>query len=499
MSYKIPLDGLERDAPTSLTEQIVDRFRRAIDAGDLEPGEKLPTTRALAEQTGVNHLTAVRAYRRLAEEGYVSATVGRGTFVRRLPPAAAAAASGTDWQTAVLPEERASYPNEVMLDSLRLPADPEIISLAVGWPDPDLYPVDVLARITAEVFRDLKGEAINYADPVGVAELREELAVRGRVEGFAESADEILVTTGARQGLDLIARAIVSPGDVVAVESPTFVGALSSLQATGARVMGIPVDEDGMDIDALERVLARHEVKLVAVQSACHNPTGRDLSPERRERLVTLARERSFFVIDDGVYATVRYEGAERPRLRASDPSHVIYVDSLSKTIGGGLRLGWIAASGPIRRRLTSLKVETDMQSTTLAQHIGARYLAAGEHEKFLAHALPIYRERRDALLESLERRMGDEVSYMHPVGGHHVWVRFRDSLDERALFAEAVRQGVGFTPGGAMTADRPEGASMRLSFGLVGPDELDEGVRRLAAAARAVRRMERPRMVALS
>ena len=238
------------------------------------PARSCPTTRAMAEQAGVNHLTAVRAYRRLAEEGYVTATVGRGTFVRRVPPSAAAAANGTEWQTAVLPEERISYPNEMLAESFRLPADPDVISLATGWPDPELYPVDVLAAITADIFRELRGEALNYVDPVGVADLRAELAKRGRAEGFAESPDEIVITSGARQGLDLVSRAVVSPGDVVAVESPTFVGALSSLQATGARVIGIPVDEDGMDVNALERVLARHEVKLVAVQAACANPTG---------------------------------------------------------------------------------------------------------------------------------------------------------------------------------------------------------------------------------
>jgi DNA-binding transcriptional MocR family regulator len=419
--------------------------------------------------------------------------------VRRLPPAAAAAASGTDWQTAVLPEERTSYPNEMLAESHRLPADPDIISLAAGWPDPQLYPVDVLAGITADVFRDLGGEALNYIDPMGLAELRAELAKRGRDEGFGETPEDIVITSGARQGLDLVTRAILTPGDVAVVESPTFVGALSSLQATGARVIGIPVDEDGADIDALERVLARHEVKLVAVQTACANPTGRDLSLERRERLVTLARERSFFVLEDGVYATVRYEGTDRPRLRQSAPSHVVYVDSLSKTIGGGLRLGWVVASGPLRRRLLSLKVDTDMNTNSLVQHMGARYLSAGAHEEFLAATLPVYRDRRDALLESLERRLGDEVSFMRPLGGHHVWVRFADPLDERALFAEAVRQGVGFTPGGAMTPERPEETAMRLSFGLVGPEQLDEGVRRLAAAARAVRRMERAPLMALS
>jgi 2-aminoadipate transaminase len=499
MSYKVDLNGLERDAPTSLTEQIVERFRRAIDEVDLEPGEKLPTTRALAEEAGVNHLTAVRAYRRLAEEGYVTATVGRGTFVRRVPPAAAAAADGTEWQTAVLPEERTSFPNEMMAETFRLPADPDLIPLATGWPDPHLYPVDQLAEITAGVFADLRGEALNYVDPQGVPALREELAKRGRAAGFAEAPEEIIIASGACQGLDLACRALIEPGDVVAVESPTFTGALIAIQATGARVIGVPTDGDGIDVGALEGVLARHEVKLVVAQSACSNPTGCDLSDERRERLVALARERSFFIVEDGVYATVRYEGVERPRLRQAAPNHVIYVDSLSKTIGGGLRLGWLAVSGPVRRRLLRLKMGADMHTPGLVQHIGARYLAAGHHDAYLEKTLPIYRERRDALLESLERRLGDDVTFTHPLGGHHVWVRFKEPLDERALFAEAVRQGVGFLPGGAMMAERPEETSMRLSFGLFEPERLDEGVRRLAAAVRAVRRLERAPMAALS
>jgi 2-aminoadipate transaminase len=499
MSYKIDLNGLDREAPTSLTEQIVERFRRAIDDEELEPGEKLPTTRALAEEAGINHLTAVRAYRRLAEEGYVTATVGRGTFVRRVPPAAAAAADGTEWQNAVLPEERSSFPNEMLAESFRLPSDPDLIPLATGWPDPELYPVEALAEITAGVFADLRGEALNYVDPQGVPGLREELAKRGRAAGFAASQEEIIITSGACQGLDLVCRALVEPGDVVAVESPTFAGALIAVQATGARVIGVPVDEDGFDVGALEQVLARHEIKLVVVQSACANPTGCDLSPERRDRLVELARERSFFIVEDGVYATVRYEGMERPRLRQAAPNHVIYVDSLSKTIGGGLRLGWVAVSGPVRRRVMRLKMGADMNTPGLVQHIGARYLAAGHHDAYLERTLPIYRERRDALLESLERRLGDEVTFTRPLGGHHVWVRFREPLDERSLFAEAVRQGVGFLPGGATMAERPENTSMRLSFALFTPEQLDEGVRRLASAVRAVRRLERAPMAALS
>ena len=500
MSHKLDLTDLDRDAATSLTAQLVERFRDAIDRGELGPGEKLPTTRALAEEVGVNHLTAVRAYRRLAEEGYVTATVGRGTFVRRVPPPAAADGPGdVSWQAAVLPEAPPSYPNQVLAQSLRLPVDPDAISFAHGWPDPALYPVADLAAAAREVFDELGADTLTYSEPAGVPELRELIAARGREAHFASDPEEIVVTSGARQGLDLVGRALVSPGDVVAVESPTFMGTLTSLQRTGARVVGVPVDEDGLDVAALERLLARHEVKLVALQSSSHNPTGADLSDQRRERLLALARERSFFVLDDGVYATVRYTGDERPRLRAAAPGHVIYVDSLSKTVAGGLRLGWLAAAGPARQRLLDEKLAADMHTSTLVQHVVARYLAAGRHEALLAATNPIYRERRDALLESLRRRLGDEVEVAEPRGGHHLWLRLRPEVDERLLVAECLRHGVGAIPGAAMTAEPLEQAHLRLSFSMVPLERLDEGVRRIAVALRAVRRAQRQGLVAVS
>ena len=489
MSYKIALSDLDREGAASLTAQMVERFRSAIDAGTLAPGEKLPTTRALAEAAGVNHLTAVRVYRRLAELGYVTATVGRGTFVRTVPPARAG--DGVEWQRSVLPRLRPSYPNEMLAASLQMPSDPGLVSLATGWPSPDLYPAAELARLTAEVYDELGGDALAYAEPEGLPELREELAARGRHHGFASSAEEILVTNGARQGIDLVCRTIVSPGDVVVCESPTFIGILGSLQATGARVIGVPVDEHGMDVDALERVLARHEVKLVAVQGASQNPTGRDLSEERATRLLQLARERSFFVLEDGVYATVRFGGPEPRRLRERAPEHVIYVDSLSKTIGGGLRLGWLAAAGPVRPRMATLKMETDLHTSSLVQRIAQRYLTGGYHETLLRKMNPVYAARAEALLESLQRRLGDEAHAMVPVGGHHMWVTFDRPMDERLLWSEAIHQGVGFTPGGATVAEPIGGAAARLSFSYLEPDQLDEGVRRLAAAVRAVHRRQ--------
>src|SRR4051794_24413711 len=491
MSNKLDLSDLQRDAAVSLTQQLVDRFVDAIETQTLEPGEKLPTTRALAAEAGVNHLTAARVYRRLAELGYVTATVGRGTFVRALVPAAAEE-QGDDWQAWALPELPQGYAMQVIDDAFRLAADPDVISLSTGFPSPHLYPVEELERASAATWKEAGGGAIEYLVAEGLFALREQIAARGREHGFATEPDEIIVTSGARQAIDLVARALVEPDDVVVVESPTYAGLLSSLRGTGARVIGVPFDRDGLDTDALERVLTRHEVKLVALQTAAQNPTGRNMTQERRERLAALAREFNFFVVEDGVYADLQYEGRECRSMRELAPAHVLYVDSLSKTVGGGLRIGWIAARGPVFERLAAMKLESDFHTATLAQHIAARFLAEGLHRKQVEETLPFYRERRDALMGAVERHLAGEYRASTPHGGHHLWVTLNRPLSERELYTEAARHGVTFTPGGVLTAERHAQTSLRLSFSLLDPDELDEGGGRLARAMRRVRRRVR-------
>src|SRR5438874_3431129 len=311
MSYKLDLSHLDRDSDVSITQQLVDLFAAAIEDGKLEPGEKLPTTRALAAEAGVNHLTAARVYRRLAELGYVTASVGRGTFVRSLVPAASEV-EGDDWQVWAMPDRPASYSEQVQDDAFRLAREPGIVSLMTGWPSPRLYPTKALAKITAAVFREEGGAALSYLTAEGLYPLREQIASKWR---FASEPEEIIVTSGAQQAIDLVCRALLEPGDVAVVESPTYTGLLTPLRATGARIVGVPYNRDGLDLDALEHVLARHEVKLCALQTVSQNPTGRDLSPERRERLAELAVDRNFFVLEDGVYSDVRYDGDQPPPL----------------------------------------------------------------------------------------------------------------------------------------------------------------------------------------
>jgi 2-aminoadipate transaminase len=219
------------------------------------------------------------------------------------------------------------------------------------------------------------------------------------------------------------------------------------------------------------------------------------MSPERAERLLELARERSFFILEDGVYCTVRFVTPEPSRLRTREPDHVIYVDSLSKTIGGGLRLGWVAARGEIRRRLTELKLATDYHSPTLTQYLAHRWLESGAHDRHLQRINVVYARRCEAMLQSLTRRLGDEVVVTPPKGGHHVWVAFGQPLDERVLLSEALRQGLSFTPGGAITVEGDGLTGLRLSFSLLDEEHIDEGVRRLATAVRAARRASSQRV----
>lgn len=488
MSYKFDLSQIRRDSEQSITTQLVQLVRTGIEDGTLLPGAKLPTTRALAEEAGVNHLTVVRAYKRLAGEGFVTASRGRGTFVRQAPPTVAPA--DARWQHAILPPAQRSYISQVVADTWHSPGSGDHINLATGWASPELLPVRDLTRISAEVFADVGADALTYGDPDGLRELREYLASQGVVRGFASEAEEIVITTGARQAIDLVVRTIVRPGDVVVTESPTYMGALVSLEQSGARVLGVPYDDQGLDVDALERILARHEVKLVSVQTGSQNPTGQDLSPARGERLLELARERSFFVLEDGVYSTLRF-GSEQPqRLRLRAPDHVIYVDSLSKTIGGGLRLGWVAASGEVRRRLTDLKLATDYHTPVLTQHLAVRWLASGAHDRHIARIVPEFAERAQAMVQSVRKRLGDEVVVAEPRGGHHVWLTFHRPIDERLLMTEALRQDVSFTPGGATTVEGDGLCGLRLSFPLFDAERIDEGIRRLAVAVRAARRV---------
>ncbi len=505
MSYKDRLSDLDRGAEASLTEQIVGIVGTAVAEGELAPGEQLPPTRELAEIGGVNHLTAVRAYRRLREAGIVTAQVGRGTFVRETAAAAPAPglkpAGGTGWQAFALPEREEAYGDRVCSEMFRQVGDAAgVIPLSVGYPSRELYPAEVIADSAAAVSAQSPDRILDYADVPGAPELRAELAKLLQRRGVPDQADDLVVVNGARQGLTVATRAILPPGSTVACEVPTFWGVIGSLRQLGIRILPVPVDGDGFDVGVFEGLLAKHEISAVALQPRAHNPTGHDLSAERRARLVDLARRHSFFIIEDGIYGELSFDSDPLPPLRAEAPEHVVYIDSLSKTVGGGLRIGWIASSGPVRDRLLDEKQRNDIHTPTLTQMTAARYLESGAYDDLLGEARGFYRKRCDVLLEALDEHLGDLATFSEPVGGGHVWVTLDALLDEGELGTEAVRQGVTFVPGATMMPDRPLRTMMRLSFCWLGPDDLAEGARRLGRAVHAaIRRPQAERALPIA
>jgi 2-aminoadipate transaminase len=497
MSYKDQLSHLERTSERSLGEQMLTVFRDAIASGELAAAEKLPPTRALAELAGVNHLTAVRVYRRLREQGLVTSEVGRGTFVRESAGAhlADAGEAGPEWQRYVLPPMTESAGDRAMDEMYRHSQARGLIPLSVGYPSAELFPFDQMREAMSEALEGHDSRALQYTDIAGLPELVEQVAALGSARGTPEEPENLLITSGARQGLTLAARAVLRPGDVAACESPTFMGVLESLRDTGARVLPVPVDDDGLDTTALEELLARQEIRLLAIQPRCHNPTGSDLSAERRVHLLELARRHGFFILEDGIYADLRFEGEDPGSLRRDAPSHVIYVDSLSKLVGGGLRVGWVASSGPVRDRLLHEKRTDDMHTATLTQLAMARFLDAGDYPGHLERARTFYLERRDALLEAAAEHLAGLATMHRPGGGGHLWLTLAVAADEGELMTEAVRHGVTFVPGTAMIPEPGTGTHLRLSYGFLDPTKLAEGTRRLARAIRAVG--EQPRVSA--
>jgi 2-aminoadipate transaminase len=489
MSYKDRLSHLERAGERSLTQQLVDAIVSAIESGELAADEKLPPTRELAELAGVNHLTAVRAYRRLRELGLVTAHVGRGTFVRGAAQTPAPSVPDSiAWQRYALPEDDETYGDRVLAEMYTHSVTEGLIPLSVGYPSARIFPTEKFRAAAEGILRSEPQRAMQYSDVRGTPELAEQVAALSAARGAPEDLDDIVVTTGAAQALTVATRAILRPGDVVACEDPSFVSVLRAIRSAGATVQAVPVDGDGLDVDALEGLLARTEIKLLALQPRLHNPTGRDLSPQRRARLLELIRRHGFFVVEDGLYADLRFEGEELPSLRAEAPAHVIYCDSFSKVIGGGLRAGWVAASGPVLDRIVSEKRADDIHSPTLTQLAVAGYLASGAFPEQVERARRDYLRGAEALLGAIDEHLGPIATYPTPLGGGHVWVTLDAPITERELVDEAGRQGVAYAPGGALRVERHGDLSMRLSFCYVEPDDLVEGVRRLARAVRAAR-----------
>jgi 2-aminoadipate transaminase len=381
--------------------------------------------------------------------------------------------------------------SSAMRDLMAVTAQPDVISLAGGFPDTSTFPAEDFSALMARVGADSAAAALQYGPTEGLDAVKACIVEVMAAEGMEVEHDDLLVTTGGQQVIDLVCRALIDPGDVILAEGPTYPGAVPVFHSYQADVVQIEMDQDGMRVDVLEAELARLDregrtPKFIYTVPSFQNPAGVTLSLERRRALVRIAQQRELLILEDNPYGLLRYEGEALPTLHVlAGGEFVIYLGTFSKILSPGLRLGWAAAPHPVLEKLNLGKQAADLCSSPLSQHFVVAYFANRDWRAYLGTLIELYRHRRDTMLEALEEHFPHEATWTRPRGGLFVWATMPDYIDTTDLLARALRDDVAFVPGRAAYLDGRGGSEMRLNFSGVGDDLIREGVRRIGEVVR--------------
>ncbi len=378
---------------------------------------------------------------------------------------------------------------------LKLTEKPEVISFAGGLPAPEVFPLDRFRECCQEVLESNGPASLQYSSTEGYKPLRELIASSMRRYGILAGPENVLITSGSQQALDLIAKLLINRGDRILVEAPTYLGALQAFNVFGADYVSAPIDENGVRTDLLEAAL-RSGPKFMYILPNFQNPGGVTMSLKRREQLVFLADKYGVPIVEDDPYGQLRYEGEHLPPLVVLDRENnrrdngytlgnVIYLSTFSKTLAPGLRLGWIVAPQEVIAKLVQLKQGADLHTSTFNQMVAYEVAKNGFIYEHVRHIREVYRERRDAMLTALEEFFPAQCSWTHPAGGLFLWLTLPEGMNCRELFKQAVEENVAFVPGDCFyaTGDEIGWRQLRLNFSYVRPEGIREGVRRLAVA----------------
>ena len=362
---------------------------------------------------------------------------------------------------------------------------PEVVSLAGGMPYLEGLPLDAIGEMAQRVIATRGTTALQYGSGQGDETLREQILEVMRLEGIVAHPDDVVVTTGSQQALDLVTRLFVNPGDVIVAEAPSYVGALGVFRAYQADVVHVPLDQDGLIPEALEDALAGlarsgRRVKLLYTVPNFHNPAGVSLSAERRPRILKIARRYGVLVLEDNPYGLLGFDGDPVPAMRSLDEDGVIYLGSFSKTFAPGYRVGWAVAPHAIREKLVLASESAILCPSNASQLAISAYLATCDWRGQIKAFRELYRERRDAMVGALSEHL-PRATWTVPDGGFYTWVRLPEGLDAKAMLPRAVTARVAYVPGTAFYADGQGADHMRLSFCFPTPERIREGVRRLA------------------
>lgn len=369
---------------------------------------------------------------------------------------------------------------------LKAAADPQIISFAGGLPAPELFPVKEMKAAVDQAFDEHGQEAMQYGAAKGVTALRE-LILRhvGEKENVMGNVNNVLVTTGSEQALDLVGKAFIDPGDTVLVEQPTYLCALDVFRSYGAKFAGVEMDEQGMKMDSLEETLKAHpEAKLIYTVPNFQNPTGRTMAVDRRKKLAELAAKYNVLVLEDNPYGEIRFAGNHVPAVKSFDKTgHVFYMSTFSKTLAPGFRLGWVVAAEEVVNKLTVLKQSADLHTDNLAQYAVVEFLENNNLDAHVEKISALYGKRKQLMVEGIKQYFPAGVKYTDPEGGMFLWVEVPGVDDTVELFKECLKHNVAFVPGDPFFAGKPQPGAFRLNYSNMAEDKIKVGLKQLGEA----------------
>ena len=488
---RIPLD---RQRETPIYQQIGRYLRQAILSGSLSANTRLPACRQLANDLGVNRSTVEQAYSALEAEGLVFSRMGSGTYVLQqdfIPPIAN---HNTDtplplWQQNFRTQNSIST-SEMVDEMLQAAGHPRPINFASGISDAREFPAEEFRKTLQAVMRRDQIAALEYGEPNGYTPLREGITHILASQGLQTRPESVLITAGSQQAIFLAAQVLLKPNDTILVENPTYPVAIDLFRTLGYQIVGVPMDNQGMQVEKLEKLLQQYHPKLIYTIPNFHNPTGTCLSSARRRQLIVLAERYNIPILEDDFVGDLRYEGHVQPSLKALDPNgQVIYVSTFSKMLVPGLRVGFIVADGPVYDSLLNYKRLSDLATSTLIQRVLDAFVTVGRYQTYLHRSSQTFRKRRDAMVKAIHHYLPTRVCFDVPSGGLFIWLRLPDSMSADELLPLACKEGVAFVPGKFFFTDDTDGTSwMRLNFASQPVDDIDEGMRRLGVAIRKMK-----------
>ncbi len=474
---------LDKKSKLPLFEQIIEQLKEMIVSGDLRPGENLPSTRKLAGTLGLHRTTVYRAYEELWAAGYIESTTGGYSRVRqrpRLMDKPAKRSSDTfDWQGKF---------SEAFRSIENLPSQPpvknnDVIDFRLLSPDSDLLPVDDFRKCINQALQTEGAKILQYGNPMGYEPLREYLARQMRQHGVVVGTDEIVLSSGMQNGIEMVLRLLTNPGDLVLTESPTYVSTLSLLKYLGVKVAGIPMQSGGMDLDELESRLKNRKPKLIYTIPTFHNPTGISSTQAHREKLLKLCEQYQVPLVEDAFEEEMKYFGKAVLPIKSMDKNQmVIYLGTFSKVLFPGVRIGWIAASQELSQRLGQMKQVTELSGSPLTQAAVHQFCKQGLYELHKKRIHRAYRKRMQVALSACREFLPAElVRFTKPEGGYLIWLTLnRPATDENRINELLVQQGVALSPGSRFFPAAPEYVHFRLSIAHQKEPEIREGIRQI-------------------